>query len=258
MSNLTKSTSSRQPIEIIERHGIYFYRLPYYPDEIWVAGIDISKKLEAAYPNKHASNIYKNNEQWLQNHSKLIKVPRFDENHHPFEEGADTSENLREVRVYDEIGFNFFISRSNTKKGLDHLLHILEDYHKLKKERSKPKTIDWKQARIESKKQRRALTDAIQLFVEYAKDQGSKGAHWYYKLITQKINKTLFDVHGKGTPEGFREKLSNNELKILAVTEDQIAEYMIAKMQTGIEYKLIIEGFAKILINSRSVIDFKV
>ena len=42
---------------------------------------------------------------------------------------------------------------------------------------------DWKKIRDECKEFRRIETDTIQRFVEYAKNQGSKSAGFYYKNI---------------------------------------------------------------------------
>ena len=252
MSSLVPSKNL--PVETVERHGVNFYRLKYQPQELWVAGVDISRELGVAHPGKHADNIFRNNKPWLGKHSKIISLKRHDA---PSSEGVHEREVFRDIRVYNEIGFNFFISRSNTKRGLDHLLTILEDYHQLKNQRSKNKSLEWQQAREESKKQRRTLMDTVKLFVEYAKENGSKHAETYHMNVNRKINKILFGVKTRETPDNFVDHLNEDELKIFSIVSRRIEAYFLANMAKGVYYKDIFAGFNPILENAKLVLDFE-
>ena len=71
----------------------------------------------------------------------------------------------------------------------------------------------WQQDRIEGKKCRHDLTDAIQKLERFAALSGSNKAHIYYNLITRMINKTVFGL--SKVPQNFRDTLNNDSLKQL-------------------------------------------
>ena len=64
-----------------------------------------------------------------------------------------------------------------------------------------------------------------------------------------------FDALAPTTTKG--DIIVNNELKILAITEDRIAEYILAMMNIGKPYKEIYFGFDPIADNAKLVLDFK-
>ena len=255
MSKAIQKTNSRQPVEIIQRNSYTLYRLPYCPDELWVAGIDISRSLEMPDPKRHASDTFSQNKEYLDSHSRLIQIPRNTAKRGPVRTVPLLNENVQEVRVYDEIGFNFFISLCKTKKAKQHTIHVMEDYSRLKKQlRRVPKTVEWQQARDAGKEQRRSFTDKLKDFVEYAKMKGSHNGAHYYNNFTRKINKLLFDIHSKGTPENFRDNLTKRELAVLSIVEELVLEYVQKQMDADLDYHTIYKNFDHLVLSAKSIL----
>lgn len=99
-------------------------------------------------------------------------------------------------------------------------------------------SLEWKQARLQSKQARRSFTDVVKEFVQYATDQGSKSASMYYMNIT-KMEYAALELTEKGqkTPKDFRETLDCMDLCFLA-TAEQIAKNAIKQgIESGMHYK---------------------
>lgn len=99
-------------------------------------------------------------------------------------------------------------------------------------------SLEWKQARLQSKSARRSFTDIVKDFVEYATLQGSKSASMYYMNIT-KMEYAALELTEKGQKvgSGFRETLDCMDLCFLA-TAEQIAKNSIkAGMESEMHYK---------------------
>ena len=88
----------------------------------------------------------------------------------------------------------------------------------------------WQTARIEGKKARRLETDAIKLFVEYAKANGSKNAENYYQNFTKLANQVV------GVSPGIRDTGSAAQLLDLLVVEKVIDRAVLHEMAMGTEY----------------------
>ena len=92
----------------------------------------------------------------------------------------------------------------------------------------------WQTARIEGKKARRLETDAIKLFVEYAKANGSKNAENYYQNFTKLANQVV------GVSPGIRDTGSAAQLLDLLVVEKVIDRAVLHEMAMGTEYHLLL------------------
>ena len=100
--------------------------------------------------------------------------------------------------------------------------------------------LEWKQARLQGQVARKAVTDTIKEFVEYATEQGSKSANMYYANITKMEYKALelIDKNQK-VPSNFRDTLDLMDLSFLN-TAEQIAKAAIKEgMDSGMHYKEI-------------------
>ena len=91
----------------------------------------------------------------------------------------------------------------------------------------------WLGVRNESKQARRYETDQIKLFVEYAKEQGSKNADRYYVLFTNLINSKMDIQSGK------RDELSQETLMELKSLETLIKMRIRKLMEKETPYKEI-------------------
>ncbi len=85
-------------------------------------------------------------------------------------------------------------------------------------------SVTWQHDRIEGKKYRHDLTDAIQKLERFAELSGSKKAKNYYNLISRMINKTVFGL--SKVPKNFRDTLSEDSLKQLQLVEWKIAQWL--------------------------------
>lgn len=85
--------------------------------------------------------------------------------------------------------------------------------------------------RAEGKMIRRAKTDAIQEFIEYAKSNGSQASERYYQIITKATN----DILNIGA--GQRDNLTTNQLEHLAMVERVIANALKDGVSKNLNYK---------------------
>jgi len=105
----------------------------------------------------------------------------------------------------------------------------------------------WLSSRDQSKLARRAETDVIKQFVEYATNQGSKSAKFYYKHITNATYEAL-GLMAQKQPK-LRDSMDIYEVSQLILAEklakDKIREYM----ELGRHYKDIYKSVKEDLIN---------
>lgn len=103
---------------------------------------------------------------------------------------------------------------------------------------------EWQQARIEGKSARKAETDVIAAFVEYALQQGSRSAGCYYRCITKETNRALFFVKS-AVGKDFRSELSAQQLAAVAmaerIVERSLLEAMAAKTFYRVAYRMTAE-----------------
>lgn len=98
------------------------------------------------------------------------------------------------------------------------------------KQQYERQTETWQAARIEGKKTRRLETDAIKLFVEYAKAQGSKNPDKYYGNFTKLANKVA------GILPGSRDLATTAQLFDLRVIENVIDKAIMNEIADCTEY----------------------
>ncbi len=108
----------------------------------------------------------------------------------------------------------------------------------------------WGNIRLDGKKGRLTFTDSIQLFIKYAKSQGSKHSENYYHLFTENIylklgflssKKDLIQLKKmkKETGFNFRNTLSTAELSLISIAEITIAQIIIEEIEKETSYKNI-------------------
>lgn len=255
MSKLTKPESFSQ-VEIREENGFVFYR-PKFKKDWYASGPEIARIFGSKNPERTARKIWKSHETYLSGDSILIDIPTKikKSNTLPENGGVIISLNNHITRCYNKKGAWFFSSKIGTEQADEFLVQLFDGYDRLLRIKA-PKSIERSDIREYGKIQRRGLTDAIQLFIEYATCNGSKGAAYYYKIITQKIHKHLLGVFGKGTPDNFRDSLSRIEIEILGVVEERVEDLLRDGMDRGDYYKEIIECIEGICTNGRACLVF--
>ena len=99
----------------------------------------------------------------------------------------------------------------------------------------------WLGIRQETKEVRKAETDQIKLFVEYARAQGSQHADRYYVSLTKLINRRL------GIESGGRDKADQRTLMHLKSLETVVELHLVTLMAEGLPYREIYQGVKKFI-----------
>lgn len=97
------------------------------------------------------------------------------------------------------------------------------------------KNEEWLEKRERGKVSRLEETDAIKLYVEYAKSQGSKNAQKYYMIISKMENKALFFLEQKFP--NLRSALQGHQLETIASADRIVARQLKQCVDDGKPYK---------------------
>lgn len=154
------------------------------------------------------------------------------------------NKNADKVFMYSERGIYEVCRWSNQKVADEFNDWAYETIQSIKKNGyyiASEKDSKWIGIRNESKQVRRYETDQIKLFVEYAKEQGSKSADRYYVLFTRLINSKI------GIQSGKRDELSQETLMELKSLETLVKMRIRKLMEKKTPYKEIYQD-AKMLV----------
>ena len=154
--------------------------------------------------------------------------------------------------LLNKTAFTLVAMRFRTEEALIWQIRFAETFQKMEEVILNQKNTEWVTSREQGKTVRKIEADAIKEFTEYATEQGSKNAKFYYKHITNATYKALELIQHK-KPK-LRETLDILELSQL-MTAEIVAERSIRKwMAEGEHYKTVftlvkkdIEAFASTL-----------
>jgi len=144
--------------------------------------------------------------------------------------------------LLDEDQFMFLGTLlKNTNKIVDFKFNIIMqfkklrlDYARLQKHKALP---EYKEIRDADKIVRKQTTDMMKQFVDYAKEQGSSNANFYYQNISKMLNGMLFIVEGKF--KNLREVMSIQQLMTISSAEQIVDKGLQAGMSHKKYYKEI-------------------
>ena len=123
-------------------------------------------------------------------------------------------------------------------------LKLVMEFSKAKKQlqnlKAHTSTTEWLEARVDGKTARRAETDVIQAFIEYAKSQGSSNADNYYKSITKMQNAQLFCVAGKF--RNLRDVMSKDQLFMIKIADMAVEKSLRDGIKAGKPYKDVFQS----------------
>ena len=133
---------------------------------------------------------------------------------------------------------------------------LTDEYYRLKETLQtiavNQKNQEWLEKRKRGKASRLEETDAIKLYVDYAKSQGSKNAVKYYMLISKMENKALFFLEQKFP--NIRNALEGHQLETIANADRIVARQLKQCVDKGKHYKegyfmakKAIEAFAELI-----------
>jgi phage regulator Rha-like protein len=115
---------------------------------------------------------------------------------------------------------------------------FIEAFFLMKRALLNQQNASWLESRDIGKQARLELSDTIKDFVDYASDQGSQNAKFYYSTITSMTYKALELIDkNKSTP--IRDMLTSMELGFLMVAEKIAEKALIEGMDNKMHYKEI-------------------
>lgn len=138
-------------------------------------------------------------------------------------------------------GFSFLCMGFTGKKAAEWKEAYINAFNAMEKQLLQQQdSLEWKQARLQSKSARRSFTDVVKQFVDYATEQGSKSAVMYYTNIT-KMEYAALELTEKGQklPKDFRDTLDCMDLCFLATAEQVAKNSLQQGMDLGLHYKEI-------------------
>ena len=140
-------------------------------------------------------------------------------------------------------GFVFLVMGFTGKDAAEWKEKYISAFNSMEQALLNQKNLSWRDQRQQGKLARSTVTDIIQLFIEYARSQGSTNAHHYYATITKATYKCLFVIESR-FGSSFRDLLSTMQLQSLGVAEYVAADAIEEGMANGMHYKAIYQ-FAK-------------
>ena len=177
-------------LKLVKQGEFLGTRCDFYVDEennIYMSRTQIGYALQYKNPQDAIKKIHLRHYEKLQ--QRYVEVVGDNLSPRPRDLGKKTS-----IFMYDERGILDVIRWSTTEiadQYFDWVYDIIQSIKKNGYYITSEKDKKWLGIRNESKEARRYETDQIKLFVEYAKEQGSKNADRYYVLFTKLINSKM-------------------------------------------------------------------
>lgn len=136
-------------------------------------------------------------------------------------------------------GFSLLVMGFNGKDALKWKLKFIEAFNLMEKTILNQQNNEWITTREQGKLIRKNETDVIQEFTNYAKEQGSQSAQFYYKHYTNATYKALQLLENKKPKT--RETLDLLQLHQLLLAEDIVTKTIKQEMENKEHYKVIFE-----------------
>ncbi len=146
----------------------------------------------------------------------------------------DDQQKPRPMYVMNRDGFTLLAMSFTGKPALQFKIRYIDAFKAMEKALAQRQSLEWQQARTHGKIARRAETDQIQRFVEYAKSNGSLHANKYYVNLTRMAYSALGlqDSH-----KPIRDMLTPQQTAVLTLIECAISKTIRAGIETGTLYR---------------------
>lgn len=146
--------------------------------------------------------------------------------------------------------FSLLVMRLRGKNALEWQLKFNDAFYEMERKlfqlSSNKNNPEWLEARFKGKAARLSETDAIKVFIDYATEQGSKSAKYYYKHFTNMSYGALgLMTHKK--PQ-LRDTLEFIPLCELVIVEEMIKNLLVKYMRLNRHYKDIYQSIKEDLI----------
>lgn len=204
----------------------------FYVDEennIYMSRTQIGYALQYKDPANAIKNIHNKNHDRFDKFSVILTGAQF-------EPPLRNNSKAQKVYMYNEFGVYAMCARSRQKVADDFndwVAGIISNIRKNGYYIVSEKDSKWLGIREDSKKARKYETDQIKLFVEYAKERGSRNADKYYMIFTKLINNKL------GFQGGQRDNVSQETLLELKSMETLMKMRIRKLMEKDMPYKEI-------------------
>ncbi len=158
-----------------------------------------------------------------------------------FQEFDYTNDRNRVYKSYkiNRDGYMFLVMNISTKKANAKKLAFIDAFNKMEQWILNQQNSEWLTSREQGKQIRKAETDVILKFTEYAKSQGSQSAKFYYKHFTNATYRALTLLEDKQPKT--RDTLDLLQLHQLLLAEDLVTKVISSEMENGEHYKVIFE-----------------
>ena len=190
-------------------------------NEVWISSRDVAEKFEKRHDHvlRDIDNLIPQN--WgVRNMAK---------------ENTYINERGREYREYllNRDGFSLVAMGFTGEKALQWKLDYINAFNKMETFIKQRESSEWQLARQQGKLIRRKETDAIQMLIPYAMEQGSKNADKLYINYSNLVNKTI------GLKSGQRPLVDWLSLVHIGHLEDCFTQTIIDGIKNGVYYKEI-------------------
>lgn len=138
----------------------------------------------------------------------------------------------------DRDGYSLLAMGFNGRKALRFKTQYIDAFNQMERALLHRENLSWRDQRTGNKIGRRAETDTLARFVEYATAQGSKSARLYYVNVTKMTHQTL-NLMKQAAPQSLRDTIDSMELSFLTTAEYLVQQSIEGGMAAGLPYKEI-------------------
>lgn len=198
--------------------------------QVFATSLDVAEKFEKKHKNV------------LQAIEKIECSEEFNRLNFQLVTYVDAKGESRPMYHMTRDGFSFLAMGFTGKKAAMFKEMFIRAFNDLEKAIVRQKNLDFQQLRLQGKQQRHELTDAIQQFVQYAREQGSRSADKYYMNVTKMTYKCLGLIKDN-TPssQNFRDLLDTASIGALQMAEYVAEGAILEGMELGMPYKEIFQ-----------------
>lgn len=133
-------------------------------------------------------------------------------------------------------GFSFLAMGFTGKRAAVFKERYISAFNQMERVLQNHNNLSWQDHRTGNKIGRRAETDTIARFVDYATSQGSQSARLYYMNVTKMTHQAL-NLMRQAAPQALRDTIDSMELSFLTTAEYLVQQTIEAAMAAGLPYK---------------------
>lgn len=213
--------------------------------ELWTTSDLIAEKFDKQHIHvlekidtllKDLENLTLKNSIVKKEYGRVLKFPEV------FKEEKYLNDRNREYRRYklNKPAFTLLLMQFSGKKVIELQRIFNQAFYEMEQHILKTSNQSFQLAREQGKQARLEVTDSIKDLVEYATNQGSSSAKFYYSTITKETYKALgFLDKGEKVPSDFRNHLNSFQLAELFIAETIATQEIERCMKNGLHYKEI-------------------